>query len=636
MSRALPRSTKRLPRGASTPGGGAALPRRLLAVLTCLLLSLASSVGVQGSVLAHADDDDTPSSWSIPDYSLKAVVDRSGDARVTLDMAFNFSSDEGHGPFVTFATRQKLTDDPDHWRMIDYSDISASSPSGADATTEIKDESGGMQVRLGSEDREFTGVQRYRINFTVHGLIARDNTESGLDEFNWQVFNRFEVPIRQATVQIAGPADVQRVACFNDGDKCSSTKSASAASFNSGYVDKGDPLQVVAGYPAGTFSSSADARTTKRFHAGNTFGLNAGSGIGTVVAALLAGWVIVSRRRRQRDKEFLGVPPGVIPPEGQGAVGARASKPQVAVAFQPPRNVSPAEAGTLIDGSADAEDVTSAMLDLAVRGHIQISPDGVDKKGRTKDWTFTLNPKCRDKLRPWEKTFIEQFFSHGTTARTATMRTQHDDTTLPDTKSALDKVMVTYGWYRKSPSTVRGLAFLAGLGVLAAGVLIAIIGAFFGYGLVGIPFAIAGIVMAVIGLTRSPGRTATGTAVLDQINGFKLYLTTAEADQIRFEEGIDVFSRYLPWATMFGVADRWVKIFADLQASGRYTGYYGWYGGDISSFNVGFAAGFASSMTDMTSAMSSSMQAAATSSTSSSGSGFSGGGGFGGGGGGGW
>lgn len=107
-----------------------------------------SAVTVQGSVPARADDDDTPSSWSIPNYDLKAQVDKNGDAKVTLEMTFDFAEDQGHGPYVTFATRQRLTDDPDHWRMIDYSDVTASSPSGADATVETKNESGAMLLRI--------------------------------------------------------------------------------------------------------------------------------------------------------------------------------------------------------------------------------------------------------------------------------------------------------------------------------------------------------------------------------------------------------------------------------------------------------------------------------------------------------
>ena len=37
-----------------------------------------------------------------------------------------------------------------------------------------------------------------------------------------------------------------------------------------------------------------------------------------------------------------------------------------------------------------------------------------------------------------------------------------------------------------------------------------------------------------------------------------------EAEQLRFEERADVFSRYLPYAVVFGETDRWAHAFAGL------------------------------------------------------------------------
>lgn len=331
--------------------------------------------------------------------------------------------------------------------------------------------------------------------------------------------------------------------------------------------------------------------------------------------------------------------PGVIPTDAGAPVAIRRKDPEVAVAFQPPADVSPAEAGTLLDGSADTADVTAGMLDLAVRGHLTISPLGTDRKGRTEDWSFTRDPACTDALRDWEKDYLDMFFGGRRTVTTAQLRAEHDNQTLHVATSSLNRLVKEHGWYDADPFTLRVRAMSTGLLVAVIGAAMAVFGAFVGWGLLGIPVVLIGIAMVVAGALRSPGRTATGTAVLDQIRGFRLYLTTAEADQIRFEEGVDVFSRYLPWATVFGVADRWVKIFQDLETRGVYHADYGWYGGGEMAFTMGFAAGFSSSLNDMSSAMASSMQAASTSSTSASGSGFSGGfggGGFGGGGGGGW
>lgn len=602
-----------------------------MAALSCLVLVILSTIGVQGSVAARADNS-SPSSWTIPKYNISATVDRNGDARVTLDLAFDFASDPGHGPVLTFTKKQKLTDDPDHWRMVDYSQFSASSSTGANADLQVNDQDAAVQIKIGTKGATYTGVQKYRISYTIHGLIALKNSSSGLDEFNWRVIENSTTEIYSAAVRITGPAEVSRTACYAP-SPCQATSSGKTATFTTSFLATGDSLQVVAGFPAGTFSDRAAARLEKRYTPGNTFGLDPVTGVGTVMTALLAGWAALRARRRGRDKEFVGVAPGVIPADDNAPVAVRRKDPEVAVAFVPPDGVSPAEAGTLLDGSADTADVTAGMLDLAVRGHLTISPLDADRRGRTEDWSFTRNAGCTDTLRDWERDYLDMFFDGRRTITTAELRTQHDNRTLGVATGSLNRLVKDYGWYDADPIVLRVKALLAGLLVAAIGVAVAILGAFVGWGLLGIPVVLIGIAMMVTGVMRSPGRTATGTAVLDQIRSFRLYLTTAEADQIRFEEGIDVFSRYLPWATVFGVADRWVKIFQELETRGIYHGDYGWYDGGQMAFTMGFASGFSSSFNDMSSAMASSMQAASTSSTSSSDSGFSGGG-FGGGGGG--
>src|SRR5438552_13713129 len=44
----------------------------------------------------------------------------------------------------------------------------------------------------------------------------------------------------------------------------------------------------------------------------------------------------------------------------------------VAPMYEPPEKMGPAETGTLIDDSTDPRDITSILVDLAVRGYIKI------------------------------------------------------------------------------------------------------------------------------------------------------------------------------------------------------------------------------------------------------------------------
>ena len=186
-------------------------------------------------------------------------------------------------------------------------------------------------------------------------------------------------------------------------------------------------------------------------------------------------------------------------------------------------------------------------------------------------------------------------------------------------------------WFTRNPSHVRGVAIVGGIALIAVSAAAGFALGLVGLGLIAVAGVICGIAMVLLS-NRFGARTAAGSAVLAQAKGFELYLTTAEADQIRFEEGIDVFSRYLPYAIVFGVAERWAKVFEQLAAQGRYVADGSWYVGY--GYGTMFTSGFTSSLDQLASTMSTSMQSATA--ASSGGSGFSGGGGFGGGGGGGW
>ena len=118
------------------------------------------------------------------------------------------------------------------------------------------------------------------------------------------------------------------------------------------------------------------------------------------------------------------------------------------------------------------------------------------------------------------------------------------------------------GWFRR---LVRGRKTAGGLSFAWVGALVMFgwLGApLLAFAMVLLPVTVAAVVtLIVVRMKMAKGqRTAVGRAWTDQVEGFRLYLTTAEADQLRFEEGEDIFSKYLPWAVLFGEADRWVRV----------------------------------------------------------------------------
>jgi uncharacterized membrane protein len=209
---------------------------------------------------------------------------------------------------------------------------------------------------------------------------------------------------------------------------------------------------------------------------------------------------------------------------------------------------------------------------------------------------------------------------------------------LQKVQSLLYADVTDNGWFRGNPSSVRARWFFLGILAIAAGAgLTWVLAKWTSFGLTGIAVVLAGVVLLALS-PRMPARTAKGTAALAQARGFRLYLETAEAEQLRFEEGEDLFSRYLPYAIVFGVAERWAKVFARLAASGVEVATPTWYVSSNPAFyGGGFDYnGFGRSMDSFANVTSGSLAAATPSSSGSSGfggGGFSGGGGGGGGGG---
>ena len=598
--------------------------RRVLILLVGLGVFL---IGLLPAPRASADSGDD----SVKSYNVTADFAKDGTATVTIAFDFDFGSDEGRGPYLTLPLRQGIENDPDHWRMLDVDSIAASSPSGANAELQTQTEDGNLLIRIGNENRYFRGTQSYVVQYRIRGLVAPNNAQSGLDEINWNVVGgQWEVPFNDVTVTLTGPADVVKTACFvafRAGDPCdSATQSGKSATFTQSWLASETGLQVVAGFPVGTFVG-AEPRLEKRMWAGNMFPVN-GITVGITGALTAIGLIPLLRRTRRgsRDEVYLGLTPGVTPAADQQAtIGRGAPNAPVAVAFTPPKNARPGEIGVLVDSTANDVDITATIIDLAVRGHLRI-----DQTGK-KDWTFH-RLAGRDQIGGYESYLMKKLFRKGSTVTTDDLKKKGYAGTVEGTRERLyTRVTDELQWFSNNPNKVRAAAIVGGLVLVGAGVGLGFALSFVGFGLVGLAGVICGIAVLILN-NRFGSRTAEGSAVLAQAKGFELYLTTAEADQIKFEEGVDIFSRYLPYAIVFGVAERWAKIFQDLAAQGRYVADNSWY--------VGYGYGsilntnFASSMSQLSSTMSSAMQS--STSATSGGSGFSGGGGFGGGGGGGW
>jgi uncharacterized protein (TIGR04222 family) len=617
------------------PGSRSPLAAARLATVVVLLTAGWTALLAAGAQAATSGE-------GITSYAVDLLLrqDASMHVKETIDYDFGFA--HRHGIIREIPTEFATSDDSTV-REYPIDNIEVTSPTGAPNDTEVEN-GARTAIRIGDPNNgDVTGKQTYVIEYDVKGVV---NSFSDHQELYWNAIgDEWDVWIDRATAMVEGPAAVQKVACFKgvqgSTETCEGTIDGNGvATFTGSELVTWQGMTVVASFPSGTFPHAAPILKEKQTLA-RAFSVTPLTTVGGLaILGVVGGGIISMVSRRGRDERYLGVIPGLQPGLNQEHSVSRVPlmrRDPIAVQFTPPEGMRPGQLGTLIDEQANVVDVTATIVDLAVRGWLKI--EEVDKPGmfRSGDWLLVeVTPAPSESLHDYEQKLFNAIFKGRHEVLLSDLKqTFHSD--LSAVQSMLYEDVTRQGWFRGNPSSVRIRWVVYGVLLTAAGIGLTVLLALkTSFGLVGAAVAVSGLVLLVLA-PRMPARTAKGTTLLAQAEGFRLYLEKAEASQIRFEEGQDIFSRYLPFAIVFGVAERWAKVFADLAASGVDLATPTWYIGSSYIYGSAFNyAAFGSSMNDFSTTTSGSIAAATPSSSGSSGfggGGFSGGGGGGGGGG---
>ncbi|MBI3478062.1 MAG: DUF2207 domain-containing protein [Acidobacteria bacterium] len=295
----------------------------------------------------------------------------------------------------------------------------------------------------------------------------------------------------------------------------------------------------------------------------------------------------------------------------------------VAPLYEPPKGFTPAEVGTLIDDSTDPRDITSTIVDLAVRGYIKIE-EKVDTflVFKKKDYLFhLLKPREQwgSDVCPHERVMLENVFAGGSETRLSELKNRFY-TAIPIIQQDIMAALKTKGMYMLDPGSANGYSIVA---VVVIGLLIAGL-QYLGWMnlfnsvplLIGVGLISAGVWWLFA--REMTAKTVLGARTVVAVLGFQEFMNRVDADRIK-RLPPDTFEKYLAYAMALGVEQHWAQAFAGIIKDPP-----NWYVGSTpySGFNPIF---FSSSMHSMASDMHQVFVSAPRS--SSSGSGFSGGGG---------
>lgn len=301
------------------------------------------------------------------------------------------------------------------------------------------------------------------------------------------------------------------------------------------------------------------------------------------------------------------------------------------------QNLRAMEVGALVDERFNSEDVTAGLIDLAVKGYIEIKE--IPKKGLfgSKSFDFIKKKDADDDLMSFEKKLLDGLLGKSKKINSKDLEGVFY-ITVNSVKKKIFDYLVDQKYYVKNPNAVFWKYVMAGIIVMFAGIWVS----GFTESWYPLPFVISfALGMCVIAPFMSK-KTKYGVEMYSHILGFKEFIKVAEKDRIEFfqkykdelsqEDQIRTFEKLLPFAVALGMGDKWSDMFGDMLADYNYSPV--WYSGR-NNFHMNDLSRGLNDMSKSVSAAAAPPANTGSSGGSYGGGGFSGGG-FGGGGGGSW
>jgi len=240
----------------------------------------------------------------------------------------------------------------------------------------------------------------------------------------------------------------------------------------------------------------------------------------------------------------------------------------VAPMYEPPKDMTPAECGALVDDGVGPRDITCTLVDLAVKGYIKIeevTEQHLLFSGR--DYIFhLLKPRSEWKqLAAHEQVMLENLYAGGGESTRLSTLKNHFYTAIPAVKDDVLYELKQKGLYTVDPDSAH--AYLIGT-VVAIVVVLLLLNHFGHFPLlqsgawsVG-AVIVSGVIVYLFG-RQMTAKSLKGARTYVQILGFEEFMNRVDKDRLK-QMPPDTFEKYLPYAMALGVEHRWAQAFAGI------------------------------------------------------------------------
>ena len=308
----------------------------------------------------------------------------------------------------------------------------------------------------------------------------------------------------------------------------------------------------------------------------------------------------------------------------------------VAPMYDPPKDMTPAEVGALTNDAVHPRDITSTLVDLAVKGYLKI--EEVESKMLLfshRDYIFhSLKPQGSwSSLQAHEQVMLKHMFpADATQIRLSELRNQFY-VAIPTIKEDILAQLRGKGMYTVDPDSAHAYVFIGVVLTALPFVLLQVFKIADVLASIGMVI-LAGLISLIIVFLFArimPAKSLKGVRTKVEILGLQEFINRVDADRLRIMPP-NTFEKILPYAMVLGIENHWAKAFQGIVQNPP-----AWYVGPTPyvGFNpIFFAASMHSMATDAHQAFVAAPRAASTGSGWGGGGGGFSGGGFGGGGGG--
>lgn len=509
--------------------------------------------------------------------------------------------------------------------VLNISDISVTDDKNQNVQYEKSYDGQFLTLKIGDPDTTFVGDKTYNIAYTVEKAISKYETH---DELYWDITGEgWQFPILATTVEVVSPfADIEKLVCYSgnfgsDDELCTAKQvdSLTAMFVYTSEIAYGDNMTISIAFGKDNqlvFPTQQEKILSWLWH--NWVLLL----IPVPLLVMLVWWF-----KKGRDISF--VSPNVFDldtsqPTRFKPLQLFAREPFV---YEPLSDLSPGQAGAVLDEKVDAQDVVAEILELARKKYLKLAV--VEEKkwfSTVRDYTITKLKAADEKLPEVQRYLHTELFEKKDSVTVSELKGTFY-IVMQKASALLEKSLVDKNVFTKQPSTVRAQGF-ALFFVLLIGIFVLTVTKMGPLQIVWpIPLLFLQVPFGMFLAYNLPQKTAVGTNLWLQARGLRKTIRYGKWREEVKEKNLFI-EEVLPFAVSLGVVNQLAKQMEALNIKPpQYISSTGLTTWNTAQFVSGFSSEVASGLSYN------------PSSSSSGGSGFSGGssgGGGGGGGGGSW